>query len=157
MADVFNQIEDPHGDVRILSTGTYVGYTTKEKAGANLCFGEVVAIPGGGVANVKYYSGYFVTADNRIATSNNQNILSNKYLHWWMESNIDKIQNTYRGVSIQHPFMNDVFSLLIQYPSIDEQNRIAKRLDIIDDLITLHQHKLKNLKTLNSNLIKMFV
>ena len=76
LADVFNQIEDPNGDVRLLSTGTYIGYTTKEKAGANLCCGEVVAIPWGGVANVKYFSGYFVTADNRIATSNNKNILA---------------------------------------------------------------------------------
>ena len=141
LADVFNQIEDPNGDVRLLSTGTYVGYTTKEKAGSNLCCGEVVAIPWGGVANVKYYSGYFVTADNRIATSSNLNILSNKYLHWWMESNVDKIQNTYRGASIQHPSMNDVLSLTIQYPCIDEQNKIAERLDNIDGLITLHQRE----------------
>ena len=139
LADVFNQIEDPNGDVRLLSTGTYVGYTTKEKAGANLCYGEVVAIPWGGVANVKYYCGYFVTADNRIATSNNRNILSNRYLHWWMESNISKIQNTYRGASIQHPSMNDILSLLIQYPCIEEQGRIAERLDSIENLITLHQ------------------
>ena len=125
----------------MLSTGTYVGYTSKEKASANLCYGEVVAIPWGGVANIKYYRGYFVTADNRIATSNNRSILSNRYLHWWMESNIGKIQNTYRGASIQHPSMNDVLTLSIQYPCIVEQSRIADRLDSIDNLITLHQRK----------------
>ena len=141
LADVFNQIEDPNGDVRLLSTGTYVGYTTKEKAGTNLCNGEVVAIPWGGVANVKYYSGFFVTADNRIATSNDKKVLSNRYLHWWMESNIDSIQNTYRGASIQHPSMNDVLSLIIQFPKISEQEQISNKLDKIDELITLHQRE----------------
>ena len=60
-----------------------------------------------------------------------------------MESNINKIQNTYRGASIQHPSMNDVLSLIIQFPNIEEQKRIAERLDNIDDLITLHQREQK--------------
>ena len=141
LADVFTQIEDPNGDVRLLSTGTYIGFTSKEKAGTNLCNGEIVAIPWGGVANIKYFSGFFVTADNRIATSNNRKILSNKYLYWWMESNISKIQTTYRGASIQHPSMNDVLSLVIQFPSINEQEKISERLDCIENLITLHQRK----------------
>lgn len=141
LADVFSQIEDPNGDVRLLSTGTYIGFTSKEKAGTNLCKGEIVAIPWGGVANIKYFSGFFVTADNRIATSSNRKILSNKYLYWWMESNIRKIQNTYRGASIQHPSMNDVLSLVIQFPSINEQEKISERLDCIDNLITLHQRE----------------
>lgn len=141
LADVFSQIEDPNGDVRLLSTGTYVGYTTKEKAGANLCNGEIVAIPWGGVANIKYFSGFFVTADNRIATSNDKKVLSNRYLHWWMESNIDAIQKTYRGASIQHPSMNDVLSLVIQFPNINEQEQISNYLNNLDSLITLHQRK----------------
>ena len=141
LADVFNLIEDPSGDVRLLSTGSYIGYTTKEKAGSNLCCGEIVAIPWGGVANIKYYNGPFVTADNRIATSNDKAVLSNKYLHWWMESNIRKIQNTYRGASIQHPSMNDILSLKINLANISEQEKIAKILDCVDCAITLHQRE----------------
>ena len=141
LADVFNELEETSGDVRLLSTGTYVGYTTKEKAGNNLCYGEIVAIPWGGVANVKYYNGYFVTADNRIATSSNKNVLSTKYLKWWMESNIKKIQDTYRGASIQHPSMNDILSLKIALPSIAEQDKIANELESLDSLIALHQRE----------------
>ena len=158
LADVFNQIEDPNGDVRLLSTGTYVGYTTKEKAGTKLCNGEVVAIPWGGVANIKYYNGYFVTADNRIATSNDKKVLSNRYLHWWMESNINAIKNTYRGASIQHPSMNDVLSLIIKFPKISEQEQISNKLDKIDSLITLHQRKCEKLKNLKKSLLeRMFI
>lgn len=141
LADVFNKIEDPFGTVRLLSTGTYVGYTTKEKAGKNLCHGEIVAIPWGGVANVKYFNGFFVTADNRIATSNNTNLLQNKYLHWWMEKNIQKIQNTYRGASIQHPSMNEILDLDIELPIKNEQIVLANLFDKLDDLITLHQRE----------------
>ena len=139
LADVFNHIEDLSGDVRLLSTGTYVGYTTKEKAGLNLCEGEIVAIPWGGVANVKYYSGFFVTADNRIATSNDTKKLRNKHLYRWMESNLKLIQNTYRGASIQHPSMNDILSIEIQLPSIEEQDLISNIFEKLDNLITLHQ------------------
>lgn len=141
LADVFNELEDTFGDVKLLSTGTYVGYTTKEKAGSNLCYGEIVAIPWGGVANIKYFKGYFVTADNRIATSNNNEILSTRYLKWWMESNLKKIQDTYRGASIQHPSMNDILSLNIKLPGIKEQEKIANQLDSLDSLITIHQRK----------------
>ena len=141
LADVFSQIEDMSGTVRLLSTGSYIGYTTKEKAGNNLCYGEIVAIPWGGVANIKYYNGFFVTADNRIATSSNTQVLSNRYLHWWMESNITQIQSTYRGASIQHPSMNDILSLSIYLPSIEEQEQISNKLDTLDNLITLHQRK----------------
>ena len=141
LADVFNDIEDSSGNVRLLSTGAYIGYTTKEKAGANLCNGEIVAIPWGGVANVKYYKGFFVTADNRIATSNNIKKLSNRYLYRWMESNLKQIQDTYRGASIQHPSMNDILSLQIHIPTIQEQEEISNILDNIDKLITLHHRK----------------
>ena len=158
LADVFSQIEDTSGTVRLLSTGSYIGYTTKEKAGNNLCYGEIVAIPWGGVANIKYYNGFFVTADNRIATSSNTQVLSNRYLHWWMESNITQIQSTYRGASIQHPSMNDILSLSIYLPSIEEQEKISNKLDTLDNLITLHQRQLEKLKNIKTALLeKMFV
>ncbi len=157
LADVFKNIEDRSGTVRLLSTGSYIGYTTKEKAGENLCSGEIVAIPWGGVANVKYYKGFFVTADNRIATSNNLKILTNKYLYWWMESNINQIQNTYRGASIQHPSMNDILDLKIDMPLIKEQENISNILDSLDNLITLHQRKYDKLLNVKKALLeKMF-
>ena len=61
------------GSVFLLSTGTETGWTTEEIAGNYLCEGEVVTLPWGKSSPVKglikYYSGKFVTGDNRIATS----------------------------------------------------------------------------------------
>ena len=141
LADVFSKIEDASGNVRLLSTGNYVGYTTEEKAGNNLCFGEVVAIPWGGVPNVKYYSGKFVTADNRIATSNDKEKLDNRYLALFLEHNLEYLKSIYRGASIKHPSMNDVLSMKLSIPTIKEQREIANFFTNIDNLITLHQRE----------------
>ena len=141
LADVFSKIEDASGDVRLLSTGNYIGYTTDEKAGKNLCVGEVVAIPWGGVPNIKYYKGKFVTADNRIATSNDTETLGNRFLSLYLEHNLAFLQSIYRGASIKHPSMNDVLSMQISIPHIQEQREIETWFANLDNLITLHQRK----------------
>lgn len=131
LANVFDEIEDERGDVRLLSTG--IGgrerWTTEEKAGSNLCEGEIIAIPWGGTPNVKYYKGKFVTADNRIATSSDTAILSNKFLYYWLNNNIELIAKTYRGAGIQHPSMSQVLNILIPIPPLEVQEEIVKILD----------------------------
>ena len=141
LADVFSKIEDASGDVRLLSTGNYIGYTTDEKAGKNLCVGEVVAIPWGGVPNIKYYKGKFVTADNRIATSNDTETLGNRFLSLYLEHDLAFLQSIYRGASIKHPSMNDVLSMQISIPHIQEQREIENWFANLDNLITLHQRE----------------
>ena len=141
LADVFSKIEDASGDVRLLSTGNYIGYTTDEKAGKNLCVGEVVAIPWGGVPNIKYYKGKFVTADNRIATSNDTETLGNRFLSLYLEHSLAFLQSIYRGASIKHPSMNDVLSMQISIPHIQEQREIETWFANLDNLITLHQRQ----------------
>ena len=80
LARDFQRLEDDGGNVFILSTGLYKGFTSKEKLGMEPSHGEVISIPGGGSASVKYWKGSFVTADNRIATSRDTGLLDNKYL-----------------------------------------------------------------------------
>lgn len=136
LANIFNKIKDKDGDVRLLSTGTNekIEMTTEEKAEKNLCEGEVVAIPWGGTPNVKYYNGKFVTADNRIATSNDTTKLDNKFLFYWMQKNIDTIASFYRGSGIKHPSMVRVLRMKIPIPPIEEQKRIIGILDKFDKL-----------------------
>lgn len=135
LANIFDEIEDSSGDVKLLTTG--IGgaerWTTEEKAGANLCEGEIIAIPWGGTPNVKYYNGKFVTADNRIATSNDTTVLHNKFLYYWLNNNIDLISKTYRGAGIQHPSMLDVLNIMIPIPPIEIQEEIVRILDSFSD------------------------
>ena len=157
LADVFSKIEDASGDVRLLSTGNYIGYTTDEKAGKNLCVGEVVAIPWGGVPNIKYYKGKFVTADNRIATSNDTETLGNRFLSLYLEHNLAFLQSIYRGASIKHPSMSDVLSMQISIPHIQEQREIENWFANLENLITLHQRKYDKLTNVKKSMLeKMF-
>ena len=128
-------MELQNGDVCLLSTGDFDGWTTAERAGKYLCEGEVVSIPWGGYANIKYTKGKFVTADNRIATSLNTNILSNKYLYYYMLTNQGLINSFYRGAGIQHPSMLDVLDMDIHFPSIEEQQAIVMTLSVAEDEI----------------------
>ena len=91
LAAEFDQIEREDGDIFYISTGITGKdrFTTEELAGDNLAEGEVVCIPWGGTPNVKYYKGKFVTGDNRIATSLDPTVLDNKYLYYWMQSQIE--------------------------------------------------------------------
>ena len=106
-----------------------------------MCVGEVVAIPWGGVPNIKYYKGKFVTADNRIATSNDTETLGNRFLSLYLEHSLAFLQSIYRGASIKHPSMNDVLSMQISIPHIQEQREIETWFANLDNLITLHQRK----------------
>lgn len=135
LANDVNALVVKNGDVRILSTGIgEIKYTTEELAGNNLCNGEIVAIPWGGTPNVKYYKGKFITGDNRIATSNDTNVLSNKFLYYWMSNNIELISSFYRGAGIQHPSMKAVLSLKIPVPPLPVQEEVVRILDAFSSL-----------------------
>lgn len=129
LANKFKELELERGDVRLLSTGNYIGWTTEELAGKHLCHGEIVAIPWGGKANVKYYKGKFVTADNRIATSIDTTVLLNKFLYYWMLVNTELIESFYRGAGIKHPSMKSVLTMKIPIPPLPIQQEIVTILD----------------------------
>lgn len=131
-ADLF-KLEQPEGDVFLLSTGERTGWTTKERAGSYLRKGEIVSIPWGKSRPVidvlKYYTGFYVTADNRIATSIDLKILSNKYLFYWLQTQTKLIDSFYRGSGIKHPSMSNVLDMDIPLPKIEIQEEIVRLLD----------------------------
>ena len=136
-ADLF-KLDVEGGDVFLLSTGEQTGWTTEELAGENLREGEVVTMPWGKSRAVtdciKYYKGKFVTADNRIMTSNNTNVLSNRYLYYWFMS-VGKVVDTfYRGSGIKHPDMSKVLDLKIPLPPLEVQSEIVRILDNFTEL-----------------------
>ena len=131
-------LEQENGDVFLLSTGEQTGWTTEDIAGDFLCEGEVVSIPWGKSRKVsevmKYYNGKFVTADNRIATSSDTSILSNKYLYYWMLSQGDLIDSFYRGSGLKHPSMKDVLDMKMPLPPLEVQSEIVRILDNFTEL-----------------------
>ncbi len=126
------------GNIFLLSTGEKTGWTTEELAGEFICEGEVVTIPWGKSRPIKevikYYKGKFVTADNRIATSINTEILNNKYLYYCLITQGEIIDSFYRGSGIKHPSMKDVLDLQIPLPPLPIQEEIVRILDTFTEL-----------------------
>ena len=135
LANDLVNLERPNGDVRILYTTNKEAYAISNEVEGNISEGEVVTIPWGGNVNIQYYKGKFVTADNRIATSNNIDYLSNKFLYYWMLSQKEEIAKMYRGAGIQHPSMLSVLTMSIPIPSLSEQQRIVGILDTFTSAI----------------------
>ena len=136
-SNLFN-LEQPTGNVFLLSTGEKTGWTNEKLAGNYLRQGEVVAIPWGKSRPlkevIKYYKGKFVTADNRIATSNDTDKLLNKYLYYCMINQGETIDKFYRGSGIKHPNMNDVLNVVIPLPPLPVQEEIVRILDKFTEL-----------------------
>ncbi len=130
LASALRKLAVKGGDVKLLSTGGEVyGWTTAELAGKNISEGEIISIPWGGRATVQYYSGKFITADNRIATSVDTSYLDNKYLYYFMLSNLRTLQSFYRGSGIQHPSMAKVLDMKLPIPPLEVQKEIVNILD----------------------------
>lgn len=144
--DLFS-IEIPDGDVFLLSTGEQTGWTTEELAGDNMREGEIVTIPWGKsravVDCIKYYKGKFVTADNRIMTSSNIDVLSNKYLYYWIMTQGELIDSFYRGSGIKHPDMAKVLDMNIPVPLLPVQEEIVRILDSFTSLTAELQAELQ--------------
>ena len=121
------------GKVRLLSTGNYVGYTKYDKNDKNINFGEVITIPTGGTANIKYHKGYFIDSGNILISSD---LLNLKYLYYFLTNNNDKIQSFYRGAGVQHPSMSDIIEMEIISPPMEVQNEIVEVLDKFSALET---------------------
>ena len=122
------------GNVKLLTTNESDIWTTEELVQNNISEGEIIAIPWGGNPIVQYYKGKFVTADNRIATSNNTKILDNKFLYYFLLSKLDVISSFYRGSGIKHPSMYHVLEMLIPIPPLPVQTEIVKILDALTAL-----------------------
>lgn len=123
-----------NGDVKLLTTNSSDIWTSEELAGDKISEGEIIAIPWGGNAIVQYYKGKFVTTDNRIATSTDKKILSNKFLYYYLLSQIDLVSSFYRGSGIKHPSMYDVLHISIPIPPLKIQAEIVRILDAFTEL-----------------------
>ena len=123
-----------NGDVKLLTTNSSDIWTSEELAGDKISEGEIIAIPWGGNPIIQYYKGKFVTTDNRIATSTDKNILSNKFLYYYLLSKIDLVSSFYRGSGIKHPSMYDVLHISIPLPPLNIQAEIVRILDAFTEL-----------------------
>ena len=115
--------------IRLLSTWKFDGWTTKEKAWDNLNRWEIITIPSGGSANIKYYKGEFVDSGNILASSVDDKIMSLKYFYYFLLTKNEIIEGFFRWSWVKHPSMSEILELPIPIPPLPVQEEIVKILD----------------------------
>ena len=122
-----------NGDVKILSTGNYEGFTNYIQNDSNINYGEIISIPSGGSPILKYYKGYFIDSLNILFSSKNTSKINLKFIYYFLINDIFFIEENFRGSSIKHPNMSTIIEINIPLPSIEVQNKIVNILDKLQD------------------------
>lgn len=132
-ADLKNLLCDD-GDIFLLSTGNFSGYTNSEIC-KNFNQAEIIALPSGGFANIKYFNGKFIDSGNLLAISKDTSKVNLKFIFYYLQSNLKIIEKMFRGAGIKHPEMSSILSIKIPVPSLEVQNKIVEVLDSFSSLV----------------------
>ena len=121
------------GNVKLLpSSKNYDWWTNEETAGNNICEGEVITLGRARYANLKYYKGKFVSANNHIIISKDTNKLLGRFLYHFILSNVDAF---YTETSTYPKLDNVIFdNIPIPLPPLEVQEEIVRILDTFTKL-----------------------
>lgn len=117
------------GVVKLLSAGKFNGYTTKEKSNNLFTNGDIIAISRGGSFNIKYYNGYFCSANNYILKTNSK--VYTKYLYHYLLNYKDVIECFYTGWGCKRLNIHSFLNLNCTLTNIDKQKEIVRILDTL--------------------------
>ena len=109
------------GNIKLLSTGNFDGYTDNSIYAGDVDDLEVITIPSGGTANIKYYNGQFINSGNIIGTSTDYDKYYLKYIYYCLLNKNEIVQSFFRGSSVQHPDMKQIIQIKIPIPPIEIQ------------------------------------
>ena len=122
------------GNVRLISTGNFDGFTLEDIVDNEIYDLEIITLPEGGNANIKYWNGKFINALNLLATSSNKNKYNTKYIYYFLLNNQELINSFYNGSGVKHPQMFNILNIQIPIPPLEVQNEIVKILDKYTEL-----------------------
>ena len=106
-------------EVKLLSTGYFGGYTKYNKNDININQGEIISIPSGGEAILKYHNGYFIDSLNILFSSKNIKLWNLKFIYYFLVQQINYIKECFVGSSIKHSNMKKIINIKIPIPHID--------------------------------------
>ena len=119
---------------------------------------ECVLVAGNGDLNVKYYYGKFDAYQRTyIIESRNKNILSVKYLYFFLDNYLDTLRKEAIGGVIKYIKLSNLSEAKIKLLDLEKQLEIVNILENINLLISLRKNQLKKLDELvKSRFIEMF-
>ena len=155
-ANALSEIKTSAGNIKLLpSSKDYDWFSTEEKSQPYICDGEVITLGRARYANIKYYNGKFVSANNVIVESIDQSSLLTKYLYFYCLKNNKSFY--IEGTTYPKFDLNSFNNCLIPLVSYNEQKTIILVLEKIQDLINEQENELILLDELiKSRFIEMF-
>lgn len=114
---------------------------------------ECVLVAGNGDLNVKYYKGKFDAYQRTyILEVSNTNVLNTRYFYYFMKNYLDVLRTRTKGGIIKYIRLNDIADAEIPLPPMEEQKKIAARLDAVSDLLAKQKQLLAEQDTLIQSL-----
>ncbi|RAZ46546.1 restriction endonuclease subunit S [Campylobacter hyointestinalis] len=128
-AEQLKKFNSNSGNIKLLSTGIFDGYAEEEKCKEFINEGDVLTLPSGGTANIKYFSGKFLDSGNIIAITRDEKKYNIKYIYYNLINIQSLIQSFYRGSGVKHPDMANILNISIPVPPLEVQCEIVRILD----------------------------
>lgn len=111
---------------------------------------ECFIIGDGGCANIHYVNGKYAASDHTYIFKSKDDRILTKYIYKYLSGNIRILEDGFKGAGIKNISKSYIMSILIPLPPKEEQERIAKELDAVSDLLA----KQRQLLTEQDMLIK---
>ena len=122
-----------NGDVKLLpSSKNYDWFTDEVTAGDYICEGEVITMGRARYANIKYWHGKFVAANNHLITSYNPKKVLTRYLYHFI---LNHVKEFYVETSTYPKLDTTILNkFIIPVPPLAIQEEIVKILDNFTEL-----------------------
>lgn len=145
------RIKTEGGDIKLLASGVFEGYTTEELGGQFVFNDEVLTFPTGGKAcweKVKHYKGRFVVGNNHVATIQEDSSCDLKYIYYYIMRNPIIFARLYHGSGLKHISPPHLMNTPIPLPSYEDQRGAIEKIDSVLSLVDELKQNLNRLKEL---------
>ena len=118
---------------------------------------ECVLLAGNGDLNVKYYNGKFDAYQRTYILENKSNIISVKYLYYFMQKYVETLRKQAIGGVIKYIKLSNINEAFIPIYSAKEQNKIIKEISQIEQIINIRGKQIEELDNIiKSQFVEMF-
>lgn len=118
---------------------------------------ECLIIGNGGVANIQYYNGKFATGSHSFVTKSKIPTVRIRYLYSYFYSNMDILEEGFRGVGIKNIPKEYINGINIPVPSIEQQDNLILLFEQSDKSKFELENCIKNAVSMYKKILKEYL
>ncbi len=118
---------------------------------------ECLIIGNGGVANIQYYNGKFATGSHSFVTKSKIPTVRIRYLYSYFYSNMDILEEGFRGVGIKNIPKEYINGINIPVPSIERQDNLISLFEQSDKSKFELENCIKNAVSMYKKILKEYL